>query len=57
MSGPILFKAGMLFFVFVLLECFFKTICFKVVTEKKHDNLNVNVKLFFVPVISFRVPF
>ena len=51
--------AAILFFVFVLLECFFifNTICVKVVTEKKHDNIYVNVKLFFDPVISFGGPF
>ena len=42
--------AAILFFAFVLFECFFKTICFKVVTVKKHDNIHVHMKLFFDPV-------
>ena len=40
-----------MFFVFILLECFFNTIHFKVVTEHKHDNIHVNIKLFLDSVI------
>ena len=35
------------FLFFLLFECFFNKICFKVVTENKHDNIHVHIKLFF----------
>ena len=47
--------AAILFLVFVLSECFFSTICVKVVTEKKHDDIHVHVKFFFDPVIFGRL--
>ena len=47
--------AAILFFVFVLLECFFNKTCIKVVTEKNHDNIHVHVKFFFDPVIFSRL--
>jgi len=44
-----------LFFVFVLSKCLFNTIFFKVVTENKHDNIHVHIKLFFDLIIFDRL--